>query len=130
MFSKTPEGPVRRVKHRKSEDILESIYEIMQNIPVEESPVFVAPNLNNLPCIDLKNVDGPSIVCKQESMQKTVDSVLSEQESMKLQLGRIESALSLLVTPGRSNNAQVHAAHVESDPEASVLNHGDAHCSS
>ena len=55
LFSRTPEGSIRRFKHRKPEDMLESIYEIMQNIPVEESMVLMAPDLNNLPCnVDLK----------------------------------------------------------------------------
>ena len=48
----------KRVKYRKVEDILHSVNSIMSALPTEKSPIFLALNLNNLPCLDVKNVGG------------------------------------------------------------------------
>ena len=78
-----------RLKQNKSELILGAIYEAMLNAPTENLPVFVALNLNNLPCINLETIDGASLVCKQDALKSLVDEILREQTTMKAQLAEI-----------------------------------------
>ena len=86
LFDMIPENGPRRVKHRKALDMLTSIYNVMQEIPTEDPPVFVAIDLNNIPCVDVKNIDAASLVCHQSIMQAQLDGVLNEQAAMKIQL--------------------------------------------
>ena len=63
LFAHIPEADgIRRVKHRKSKEILRSMHDLLQQVPSENPPVFAATNLNNLPAVDLKNVDGALLV--------------------------------------------------------------------
>ena len=48
----------RRVKHRKTEDDLANMYNVLQETDTEDPPVFASLNLNNIPSVDLKNIDG------------------------------------------------------------------------
>ena len=92
LFLNIPEGDVRRVRHRKVDDILESMYSMMQQLPTEDAPVFLALDLNNLPCVDLKNIDGVTMVCQQTSLSKQMDEVLREQAAMRAQLAELVRA--------------------------------------
>ena len=53
LFSKLPDSSERRVKHRKTDEILRGIYDLMQALPTEIPTVFVALDLNNIPYIEL-----------------------------------------------------------------------------
>ena len=73
----------RRVKHRKAEETLRSMYELLQQIPSETSPVFAATNLNNLPVVDLKNIDGATLVHNQEQLKTKVGTLQAQIASIK-----------------------------------------------
>ena len=65
------------------------MYNILQGIPTEDPPVFVAINLNNIPCVDLKNVDGATLVCEHSRLKQKLSEVYEEQAAMKDQLAPI-----------------------------------------
>ena len=90
---RVPDDTGRRIKRRKAEDMLKQLYELMQGIPTEDPPVFVAIDLNNLPFIDLKNIDGAVLVSQQKSMKQDITAVRSEQEEMRRQLEVIQNLL-------------------------------------
>ena len=46
LFRKLPDSNFRKIKHRKTEGILKGMYDLMQSIPTEDPPLFVAPDLN------------------------------------------------------------------------------------
>ena len=69
----------RRVKHRKTEDDLISMYKALQEIDTENQPLFAMLNLNNVPYVDLKNIDGISILCKQSHLEDIVQELLQQQ---------------------------------------------------
>ena len=84
LFAYIPETDgSRRVKHRKAEETLRSMYELLQQIPSETSPVFAATNLNNLPVVDLKNIDGATLVHNQEQLKTKVGSLQAQLASIK-----------------------------------------------
>ena len=85
LFSSIPETG-KRVKNRKVDDVLQGVYSIMLALSTEDSPIFIALNLNNLPCIDMKNVDGASLVCQQAKLNETVSNMRTEQEVMKSEI--------------------------------------------
>ena len=62
----------RRVKHRKSEDDLVSMYNILQEMNTENPLLFASVDLNNIPCVDLKNIDGVSLLSKQSDLESKV----------------------------------------------------------
>ena len=62
LFRKLPNSTTRRVKHRKTDYILKGMYELMQSVPTEDPPSFVAVDLNNIPFINLSNIDGAVLV--------------------------------------------------------------------
>ena len=45
------EGQSRRRKHQKSKDDLIAMYNLMQELPTENPPVFASLDINNLPCV-------------------------------------------------------------------------------
>ena len=87
--------------------MLVAMYGVMQEIPTENPPVFVALDLNNLPCLDLKNVDGASLICKQRQMKDELMEVKDEQMVMREQLASILNHLRLSAT---ANDNQVGSA--------------------
>ena len=93
LFSKVPDNSSRRVKHRKPEDILKGLYDLMQGIPTEDPPVFVAPDLNNIPFINLSNIDGAMLVSQQNAMKTEFDLMKNEQIEIKSQLSAIKELL-------------------------------------
>ena len=87
----------RRVKHRNIDDDLISMYNVLQEIPTESDIFFTVRNLNNIPCVDLKNVDAASLICKQNTLTEVISElklslsnqiadILKEQSRAKFQL--------------------------------------------
>ena len=70
-------------KCRKVEDLLKQLYQLIQGIPTEDSPVFVAIGLNTLPFIDLKNIYRAVVVTQQKTMKENLTLVRSDQEKMR-----------------------------------------------
>ena len=84
---------IRRVRHRKSEDDLICIYNVLQEMETEDSPVFATYNLNNIPYVDLKNVDGVSLLYKQSKLEESQLELLQQQSLMRDQLWEISGFL-------------------------------------
>ena len=82
----------KRLMQKNGETILTAIYETMQAAQRDSLPPFVAPNLNNLPCINLSTIDGASLVCKQSNMQSIIEKILEEQNVMKAKIGELEKS--------------------------------------
>ena len=53
----------------------------------------MAPNLNNLPCVDLKNVDGAMLMHRQDSVQALVENLITEQITMKAKLSGLSDII-------------------------------------
>ena len=68
------------------EDVLQGVYSIILALPTEESPIFLALNLNNLPCLYVKNVDDAALVCHQSKLSETIIALKSGQEDMKTEI--------------------------------------------
>ena len=85
----TEDGGERRVKHRRAEEALSAIYNILQNLPVEDPPVVAALNLNNIPYVELKNVDGAAIMWQQGQLKDQLHEMTEEQTAIKVQLANI-----------------------------------------
>ena len=87
LYEKYPgvSGGSRRVKHKKTEDDLISMYNILQEADTEDPPVFATTNLNNIPYVDLKNIDGVSLLYKQSKMDDQLQDVLHQQAAMQAQ---------------------------------------------
>ena len=73
-----------RFKQRKADTILVAIYDFMSTLKTDTDLFFVAINLNNIPCVELKNVDGAALVCRQDKLQMMVEQLLQEQKDMKV----------------------------------------------
>ena len=97
-FQKVPKAGSKRVKHRDVEKIVKAIYDAMQQIPTENPPVFAAPNINNLPVIDLANIDGASLVHNQNDVNEKINIMCKDQELMKKQLENIQKLLEVKET--------------------------------
>ena len=93
LFCKLPDRNFRKIKHRKTEDILKGMYDLMQPIPTEDPPVFVAPDLNNILFINPRNVDGVALVTQQNVLKSEFKSMLNEQKLMRSQLSSIKELL-------------------------------------
>lgn len=93
LFRKLPDNSERRVKHRKTDDILRGIYDLMQSLPTEDPPVFAAVDLNNIPFIELSNIDGAALVAQQRTMKDHIASLLADQQQMRSQLTQIVEML-------------------------------------
>ena len=107
LFRKLPDSTTRRVKHRKTEDILKGMYELMQSVPTEDPPSFVAVDLNNIPFINLSNIDGAVLVSQQSVLKTEFTALLDEQKEMRLQLSSIKE---LLEMNGLRNSTSAAAA--------------------
>ena len=90
LFSKLLDNSSRKVKYGKSEGILKGLDDLMQGILTEAPPVFVAPDLNNIPFLNLGNIDGTMLVSQQKVMKSLVESMkndgkmlISQQNTMK-----------------------------------------------
>ena len=92
LFTVIPEGDSRRIKHRKVEEILGSIYVTLQQLSSEDPPAFIAIDLNNIPCVEMRNIDGVSVVCQQTRLNRQMDEVLREQAVMRAQLAELLKA--------------------------------------
>ena len=74
------------------------MYTIMQNIPTEDPPVFAALNLNDIPWVELKSVDGAALMWQQgamkeqmAAMKEQMAAMVDEQAAMKVQLASVVS---------------------------------------
>ena len=88
-FPAPEENGDRRIKHRKTEDALISVYTLLQNLPTEDPPVFASLNLNNIPYVELKNVDGAALMWQQGQLKDQLQSMSEEQGAIKAQLASI-----------------------------------------
>ena len=88
------ENEPRRVKHRKVEEILSGVYTILQGIPTEDPPVFVALDLNKIPCVELSKIDGVAIIHDQNETKQTLNKLVEEQKVMRQDLSKLENLLS------------------------------------
>ena len=77
-YEEFPSDSERRVKHRKTEDALVAVYVILQNLPTEDPPVFAALNLNNIPYVELKNVDGAALMWQQGQLKDQLQCMAEE----------------------------------------------------
>ena len=94
LYEKFPnQNGIRRVKHRRSEDDLICMYNVLQEIDTEDPPVFATVNLNNIPYVDLKNIDGVSLLYKQLKMEEQQQELLQQQNIMREQLVEISKFL-------------------------------------
>ena len=115
LFRKVPDNSERRVKHRKTDAILRGIYDIMQGFPTEDPPVFVALDLNNIPFVELKNIDGAALVSQQSIMKNNIAAIQTDQEHMRSQLSRIcEMLESSSIGQGSAVDGQLISATVDS----------------
>ena len=91
LFAAVPpaDGEPRRQRHRKVEEALGTMYNLLQNLSADEAPVFAALNLNNVPYVELKSVDGAALMWQQGSLKDQLSEVRNEQIAMKEQLAAI-----------------------------------------
>ena len=108
-FPATPEDNERRIKHRKTEDALNAIYVILQNLPVDDPPVFAALNLNNIPYVELKNVDGAALMWQQGQLKDQLQNMVEAHTVIKAQLASIIDHLQ----NGNVNTASSKPAEVQ-----------------
>ena len=113
------EDSERRVKHRKSEDALNAIYVILQNLPVEDPPVFAAINLNNIPYVELKNVDGAALMWQQGQLKDQLQSMVEEHTVIKAQLASIIDHLQ----NGKSCTSSTKPAETDEHPRTRAGRH-------
>ena len=104
------------MKHKKVDDALAAMYTVMQNIPMEDPPVFVAVNLNNIPCVDLSNIDGAMLVCEQNRVKRQLVDMLHEQTAMKVQLSTILQRIGGKGVPGNNQLTYSDVASVVVPP--------------
>ena len=95
LFNTVPalEDAPRRVKHQESDKMFSSIYVIMQELPSDKPPVFAATNVNNIPAIDLKNIDGINLVYQQDRMRCKMEDMAREHSMMRSELSSVQSLL-------------------------------------
>ena len=94
-FKVSPEKPgeKRRTKHRAAVDILNGLYAEMQSFPSDSDLIFVALNLNNIPSVDLTNIDGVALVQKQVKMSATINEILEQNVKIMKEIDSIRNAL-------------------------------------
>ena len=86
------------MKHKKSDDDLVSMYNVLQEMETEDPPVFATMNLNITPYVDLKNVDGVSLMYKQSKLEICQQELLQQQSIMRDQLVEITGFLQKIDT--------------------------------
>ena len=88
------ENEPRRVKHRETDKILGGIYTFLQGIPTEDPPVFVAPDLNKIPCVELNKIDGVALIHEQNDTKQILNMLVEEQKAMRQNLFKLEGLVS------------------------------------
>ena len=83
----------RRTMHRKQDDILSALYLEFQGLPSDHELIFVALNLNNIPSVNLSNIDGATLVFKQNSLNETIEAILEENKLFREELSSIKTML-------------------------------------
>ena len=91
LFAAVPpaEGEPRRQRQRKVDEVLGTMYNLLQNVHGDDAPVFASWNLNNVPWVELKSVDGASLMWQQGAMKDQLTELKNEQVAMKEQLAVI-----------------------------------------
>ena len=84
LFRILPNKIFSKIKHHKTEDILNGMYDLVQFIPREDPPVFVAPDSNNILFINLRNVDRAVLVFQQIVLKAEFASMLDEQKLIEI----------------------------------------------
>ena len=94
LFVKIPaeEGETRR-KHRKVDEILGGMYTILQNLPSDDPPIFASINLNNIPWVEMKSVDGAALMYQQGQMKDQLSTIVDDQAAMKTQIALLIEAV-------------------------------------
>ena len=114
-FPAGDEDSDRRIKHRKTEDALIAVYNLLQNLPAEDPPVFAALNLNNIPYVELKNVDGAALMWQQGQLKDQLHTMNEEQAAIKAQLASIVEHLR-----GEKRSAEQESTPSSDVPEAPI----------
>ena len=115
LYEKVPYGGNRRVKHKKTDDDLISVYNILQEMETEDPIVFATMNLNNVPYVDLKNIDGVSLMCKQSNMEEQMQNMMQQQMVMQAQLDEITEFIkksnSVNIARGNGGKSPFNSSH-------------------
>ena len=98
----------RRTRHRKAEDMLMAIYKEFQCYPTDKGITFIAMNLNNMPSVNLSNIDAASLVHKQGLMSNSIEVILEENRVIKNELAEIKNFLMTLKTHSSVNPPDVN----------------------
>ena len=98
-----------RVKPRETDKMLGGIYTFLQSIPTEDPPVFVGPDLNKIPCVDLNKIDDVASIREQNEMKQILNMLVEEQKAMRQNLSKLEGLFSrsqpiLQVQPNRNSS--------------------------
>ena len=80
---KLPDSSERKMNHCKTDENLCGLYKVLQGIPTEDPPVFLATDSNNIPFVGLTNVDDVALVVQQRIMKDNIATILAEQEPMQ-----------------------------------------------
>ena len=89
LYEKYPFDGNRCTKHRKTVDDIANMYNVLQEMTIEDPPVFATVNLINIPYIDLKNVDSVSLLYKQSKLEDQFQEMLQQQGIMRSQLSEM-----------------------------------------
>ena len=118
LYDMFPGNENRRVKHRKSEDDLKCMYNVLQEIDSEDPPIFATKDLNNIPCVDLKNIDGVSLICKQSKLEDQVQELIQQQAATRIQLAELTEYIQKNFL-----NKKSHQVRRESEGDFCAANH-------
>ena len=92
LYSKVS-SETRRTMHRKPEDILNGMCMVFQSLPSGHDMIFVALNLNNVPPINLKCIDGASLVYQQSRMNEQLSALMEENKHFREELALLKSLI-------------------------------------
>ena len=73
----------RLVRHRNKLDIVRGLYDVLQGMQLPLQFIFAVKDLNNIPVIDMKNIDSVNLICEQRTLKQQMEQVLAEQNAMK-----------------------------------------------
>ena len=85
LFESIP-SETRRHMARKPEEILASMYKVFQELPSDHDMIFLALNLNNMPCVNLASIDGASLVYQQSRMNESLSEIRQENKTLREEL--------------------------------------------
>ena len=79
------------MKYRKTEETLQGMYNIFQELYTEGSLVFVVLDLNDIPCVDLSKIDGRTLLHEQNSMKIMLQKLFDEHERIWGHMSTLEN---------------------------------------